>query len=193
MWEEGFWDFASLREIDFVMMQARRGLNTPLTSSVGRLFDAVAAVIGLRGRVSYEGQAAMELEALARAAPEQPPWPIRLRSASHLIEIPSDAIMRCVVEDLRSGVEPAIIARRFHATLIAAAVDLVERIAAATGLRAVALSGGCFLNRILLAGLTAALRARDFTVYTHRLVPPGDGGIALGQAVVAALGASHLQ
>ncbi len=185
MREEGFWGFASLREIEFALIQARRGLNSPLTSSVGRLFDAVAAVIGLRGRVSYEGQAAMELEALARAAPEQPPWPIRLQSASPLIEIPSDAIMQWVVEDLRSGVAPAIIARRFHATLIAAAVDMVERIAATSGLRQVALSGGCFLNRILLTGLTAALRARGFTLYTHRLVPPGDGGIALGQAVIA--------
>jgi hydrogenase maturation protein HypF len=214
--DEIFASFAPLREINVVAEQARRGLNSPRTSSAGRLFDAMAALIGLRTRVTYEGQAAMELETLARTAPSQPAWAIDVSGAtlltrensrsdawdesvelerntigggaSHLplYEIPSQAIMQRALANLRSGVAPAVIAARFHQTLIAAAAALVERIAADTGLREVALSGGCFLNRILLTGLTDALRARGFTIYTHRHVPPGDGGIALGQAAITA-------
>ena len=184
--DEIFASFAPLREINVVAEQARRGLNSPRTSSAGRLFDAMAALIGLRTRVTYEGQAAMELETLARTAPSQPAWAIEPEDMADLYEIPSQAIMQRALANLRSGVAPAVIAARFHQTLIAAAAALVERIAADTGLREVALSGGCFLNRILLTGLTDALRARGFTIYTHRHVPPGDGGIALGQAAITA-------
>ena len=169
-----------------ILAQTQRALNTPQTSSAGRLFDAVAALIGLCKEVTYEGQAAMELETLARTATPATPWPISIHQNQNLYEIPVEAIIRAVIQDMQQGVSPNVIAARFHQTLITLGVDMATVLSEKTGLREIALSGGCFYNRLLLDGLYHNLQARGFVVYTHHQVPAGDGGLALGQAVIAA-------
>ncbi len=149
-------------------------LSPPLSSGMGRLFDAVAAVLGVRERVSYEGQAAVELEQLAGDAPAEP-YPWRFGDATALVAT-------CRAE-LDAGRPTAEIAARFHETVAAGAA---EACAAAAEPRLVVLSGGSFQNLRLLASTRDRLEALGFRVLTHRLVPPNDGGISYGQAAVAA-------
>jgi hydrogenase maturation protein HypF len=171
---------------DKVITLTRRGVNAPLTSSAGRLFDAAAALLGVRDAVNYEGQAAIELEQLAdpgqaaagayRAAIE-PGEPFTVRGAD---------LIAAIAGDLRAGVAREVIAARFHhavaAVIEAGCLLLRER----HGLGTVALSGGVFQNVLLLCGAVSRLEARGFRVLTHSRVPCNDGGISLGQAVVAA-------
>jgi len=148
--------------------------NAPLSSGMGRLFDAVAAVLGFDGEVTYEGQAAVELEQLAGDEPAEP-WRWRFGDAT-------DLVAQCYVH-VTSGREPAWIAASFHETVAAsAAAACVE---AATS-ESVVLSGGTFQNMRLLSSTRERLEAFGFRVLTHRLVPPNDGGISYGQAAVAA-------
>ena len=166
-----------------VLWQVEHGVNAPLTSSVGRLFDAVASILGVRQRARYEAQAAMELEALvdpdARGT-----YPVAIRDGVPAVIDPGPVI-RGVVDDLLAGVPTPAIAARFHWTLAAAIVEMCRRIRKATGLERVVLSGGVFQNVTLLAAARSALSRAGFEVRSHRRVPPNDGGIALGQAVVA--------
>lgn len=171
------------------MIQKR--VNAPLTSSMGRLFDAVAAICGLRSKVDFEAQAAMELEALA--AEHMFPMDPALcydyeipESREEALEIPVSGIIRAVVRDLQDGVDPAHISTRFHTTLVILFADVCCRFRQTTGLERVALSGGVFQNVLLLEGLCETLSARGFSVIIHRHVPANDGGICLGQAMVAA-------
>ncbi|WP_376796923.1 carbamoyltransferase HypF [Thermogemmatispora sp.] len=166
-----------------------RGLNSPLTSSLGRLFDAVAAILGVRDEVCYEGQAAIELEMLASSArpDDQPPYPYAiLRSGQGPLQIDVAPLLSALIEDLQRGGELARLARRFHCSLAAMFCDLCQQIRAASGLSQVALSGGVFQNRLLLEELVNELQANGFTVYLNRRVPPNDGGLSLGQLAVAA-------
>jgi hydrogenase maturation protein HypF len=158
-------------------------LDVPLTSSAGRLFDAVAALAGVRDRVNYEGQAAIELERRVDHA-ERGGYPAGLSGGL----IRGADLVRAVVDDLAAGVSVGVVAARFHNGL----VDVLARACAAgreeTGLVTVALSGGVFQNVVLLRRLTARLRDDGFEVLTHHRVPPNDAGISLGQvAVVSAL------
>lgn len=162
-----------------------RGVNAPLTSSAGRLFDAVASLLGLRDRVTFEAQAAMELEALADGEADRP-YPVAVREADGLLVVDTPAVVRGVVEDLLAAEPPARIAARFHATLAEALAAACAAVRRRTGLSRVALSGGCFQNARLLAAAVGRLEAGGFEVLRHRQVPPGDGGLALGQAAVAA-------
>ncbi len=180
------WEAISPQARRVVALQVQRGLNTPWTSSCGRLFDAVAALLGLRRQVTYEGQAAIELETLAASAWPTDPYPLSLQQREGLWEMPSLALFRAAAEDLRRGVPAAVIAARFHATVIASLRQALLALRAQTGLTQVALSGGCFQNQILLQGLAQSLRQAGFTVYTHHQVPPNDGGLALGQAAIGA-------
>jgi hydrogenase maturation protein HypF len=170
-------------------MLARR-VNAPLTSSAGRLFDAVAALAGVRQRVSYEGQAAVELEGLA--TPEAPagsyPFSVCEGPAREMLPSVVDTrpLIAAVVRDVTRGVPAGLIARRFHSTLVEMIVHVCGSIRQETGLSAVALSGGGFLNALLTEEAGARLRAEGFAVYRHREVPPGDGGLSLGQLAVAA-------
>ena len=175
----------------------RRQLNAPLASSCGRLFDAVAAAIGIcRERQSYEGEAAARLEALTdesliHGADEEYPVAIPYLPGSRLPYIEPLSLWRGVLGDLWLKTPAPIIAARFHRWLINAATAMVVKLArrsAPEGPRfdTVALSGGCFHNRILLAELTRRLEAENFTVLSHALVPSGDGGLALGQAAIGA-------
>jgi len=179
-------------EMAVVERMLERGFNTPLTSSAGRLFDAVAALIGLRQQVSYEGQAAVELEWLALQATPDHAYPFALSMAPAAGEpvppllVDTRSLIRAVVDEVNQGEPPAVIARRFHTTLVEIIATVCGRLRQRTGLEAVVLSGGVFLNALLTAEATARLAADAFRVYRHRLVPPNDGGLSLGQLAVAA-------
>jgi hydrogenase maturation protein HypF len=160
---------------------SRGTVNAPLTSSTGRLFDAVAALVGLRDRVNYEGQAAIELEQLVDHA--EPDW-YPARQEGPLIR--GVDLVRGVVEDLGAGVEVGTIAARFHNGVVEALAMACVQARAETGLGVVALSGGVFQNVVLVRRLAARLRADGFEVLTHRRVPTNDAGISLGQVAVAA-------
>ncbi|HET6260511.1 carbamoyltransferase HypF [Pseudonocardia sp.] len=157
-------------------------LEVPTTTSAGRLFDAVAALVGIRDRVNYEGQAAIELEQAASAVGECEGYPVRLDDQL----IRAGDLIRAVVADLRVGTPVPVIAARFHTGLHDALVAAAVRSAADTGLEVVALSGGVFQNLRLLHGLSARLTAVGLRVLVHSRVPCNDGGISLGQVAVAA-------
>ena len=162
----------------------QRGINSPLTSSCGRLFDAVAALLGIRAEVSYEGQAAIELEALAERGEAGAPY----RYLVHDRECYELDLVPCLAEicgDLARGREKADIAAAFHLTLCRAVSDVCARVRCESGLERVVLSGGVFQNRLLTEQLSGLLCANGFQVFCHRLVPPNDGGLALGQAAIA--------
>ncbi|MFJ8577904.1 carbamoyltransferase HypF [Micromonospora sp. NPDC093277] len=167
-----------------VVALARSGLNSPRTSSAGRLFDAVSALLDLHDRVSYEGQAAIALEQRADRD-ERGGYRVEASGPVPLADV-GRQLVRCVVDDVLAGVDRGRIAARFHHGL----ADAVVRAAAAardgTGLTSVALSGGVFQNVLLLDRVVSALEAAAFRPLVHSRVPPNDGGISLGQAVVAA-------
>jgi hydrogenase maturation protein HypF len=162
-------------------MIARR-VNSPPTSSLGRLFDAAAALIGLRGEAQYEGQAAIELEAIAERGAA--PYPFAIAGDAPF-QIEAGDMLAAMIEDLRAGVGASQIAGRFHASVAEFLAAACERARLATGIGVVALSGGVFQNRLLLERLDERLHAAGFQVFTNRRVPPNDGGISLGQAAVA--------
>jgi hydrogenase maturation protein HypF len=162
-----------------------KGLNCPLTSSLGRLFDGVAAILGVRNRVNFEGQAAMELEMLAADNPEAA-YDTEWVTEGNVKRILTAPIVRGVVKDVQKGIPAARISADFHHTLIRLFSDLCDHIRRENGLDRVVLSGGVFQNSILLAGLINELDKRGFEVFSHEKVPTNDGGIALGQAIVAA-------
>jgi hydrogenase maturation protein HypF len=169
-----------------------RGFNTPWTSSAGRLFDAAAALAGVRDRVSYEGQAAVELEGLATGVMPDEAYPFEVTGpeegsgAEAALVIDTRPLIRAVAEEADRGVVAARIARRFHSTLVEMIAVVCDRLRTATGLGAVVLSGGVFLNVLLTREVSARLQGAGFRVYRHRLVPPNDGGLSLGQLAVAA-------
>ncbi len=176
------------RDREIYLRMIERGINSPLTSSCGRLFDAVAAMLGVRSRVSYEGQAAIELEALAEEGGEAGAYPYFLVTTESGTVVDVRPMLRAIVEDLPHGEQKSAIARRFHATLARAAADVCGKVREAQGVDRVVLSGGAFQNRLLSEELAGLLEAKGFQVFVHRLVPPNDGGIALGQAVIAGYG-----
>jgi hydrogenase maturation protein HypF len=161
--------------------QIESGLNTFPTSSVGRLFDAVASICDVRQAVNYEGQAAIEFEALADES-EEGIYAFEIESGCVKI----DGVIRAVVADVLSGVPTPLISTRFHNGLAQLVLEMCERIKRERGLNEVALSGGVWQNVTLLQKTLDRLRSADFTIYTQHLVPPNDGGLALGQAVIAA-------
>jgi hydrogenase maturation protein HypF len=162
-----------------------RALNAPPTSSAGRLFDAVASLLGLRDSVEYEGQAAMELEALAEPHADRT-YPSGVTETDGTLVVRTQDVIRGIVEDLLRETPPATISARFHATLIDILLQVCTRLRRRTGIGAIALSGGVFQNAWLLGGALDTLETAGFEVYSHRNVPPNDGGLALGQAAVAA-------
>ncbi len=163
-----------------------RGINSPLTSSCGRLFDGVAALLGVRTAVSYEGQAAIELEGIAEGGNKRPPLSFQIaRDANDTLVLDFTPAFRELTEAFLAGDTPADLARAFHDTVAHGAAELCGAIRQDTGLRRVILSGGVFQNKLLAEGVHDLLSAQDFNVFTHRLVPPNDGGLALGQALIA--------
>jgi len=169
-----------------VLQMMERQVNSPLTSSCGRLFDAVAALINLRLEVNYEAQAAIELEMCRDEAAAGEPYPFGLSQAGNLLQIDSRPLFRAIVEDLLRGAAAGEISRRFHDGLVRALAAIARILRKRTSLNTVCLSGGTFQNACLASGLEHQLESEGFEVYTHSQVPAGDGGISLGQAVVAA-------
>ncbi len=165
-----------------------RQIGSPVTSSMGRLFDAVASMLGLCQVGSFEGQAAMAvehaaLEAWERGADEAS-YPVAVREDPEhpdAREIDWRPMVRAVQEDLRAGIAPGLVAVRFHLAL----ADSVLRVARAAGLPRVVLSGGCFQNGLLVELIRRRLAGAGFDLFTHRAIPSNDGGLSLGQAVVA--------
>lgn len=159
-------------------------INSPLTSSLGRLFDGVAVIAGLRQKVFFEGQAAMELEAIAtKQTTESLPFDITSEGSCFLLDF-SPAI-RKITESLLAGQSKEALAWAFHQCLQMAFCEMAIRIRKQTGLNRTVLSGGCFQNRILLEGCLQELEGAGFDVFIHQRVPTNDGGISLGQAVCA--------
>jgi hydrogenase maturation protein HypF len=166
-----------------VLSLARSGVGSPPTSSAGRLFDAVAALLDVRDAINYEGQAAVELE--QRADPREPgAYRARIQDGRPF-RIAGADLVRDAVEDLAAGARPETVAARFHNGVAAAVVAGCLLAREATGLGTVALSGGVFQNLLLLERTVAGLKARGFRVLVHGRVPPNDGGISLGQAAIA--------
>jgi hydrogenase maturation protein HypF len=165
-----------------------RGVNAPLTSSMGRLFDAVAAILGLRLDAAFEGQAAMELEMIAD--PDEKERYDFAWDAADVKQVAVAPIVAGVVEDLQRGLPAFIISAKFHNTIIEGFSMLCQALRKENRINQVVLSGGCFQNRRLLEGLRNRLKTKGFEVFCHRQVPTNDGGIALGQAMIAAATAS---
>ncbi|HEU5451539.1 MAG TPA: carbamoyltransferase HypF [Terriglobales bacterium] len=171
------------KEAAIVERMMERRLNTVLTSSCGRLFDAVAALLGMRSEANFEGQAAIELEmACAPGVEEAYEFEIEAGTPAPIDFRP---LIRGIVRDLQAGDSRHAIASRFHNTIAAVIVEVCRRIRDADRLQRVCLSGGTFQNVYLLERAVRLLRAGDFEVFLHSAVPPNDGGIALGQAVIA--------
>ena len=172
-----------------VLRLATSGVNSPRTSSMGRLFDAVCALSGLRPFADYEGQAAVELEGVLheRGEPglEGPAWKLAIEERESISILNPALLFRELLDAREGGMEAAEAGCRFHRGLVLSLADWAETAAASSGLDRVALSGGCFMNRILSLWLPAELERRGLRPLVHRHVPANDGGIALGQASVA--------
>lgn len=171
-------------ELRLVTQATRQGINAPLTSSCGRLFDAVAALLALRQTVSFEGQAAMQLEMIANPGQSRP-YPYLLSNEADRIIFDPALLIDAILKDHCSGQPVAQTAGRFHLTLAVMIEQVCDQVRQKTGIRLVVLSGGVFQNVLLTTLVRERLEPAGFTVICHSLVPPNDGGIALGQAVVA--------
>ena len=180
-------------EKELLAAMLTRGINSPLTSSCGRLFDASAALLGIRQKVTYDGQAAIELEALAETVTveehtgcSQAEFPFSLHTPEEgPFQLDFTPLFPAMLDGIANGMSPALAAFRFHNALTRGALAACSRIVAATGLKRVVLSGGVFQNRLLSEMIYTALTKEGLQVFTHRLVPANDGGIPLGQAAIA--------
>jgi hydrogenase maturation protein HypF len=171
--------------IEVLLQMLRRRVNSPLTSSCGRLFDGVAALVGLRDRIAYEGQAAVELEQCMEPTPA--PYRYEFNEADGLLLLSPTAIFAQVAEDVAAGTSAGVVSGKFHRTLVEMFAEACRHLASRHGLTRVVCSGGVFQNVYLLTGLERRLRELGLEVYTHELVPSNDGCISLGQALVGAL------
>jgi hydrogenase maturation protein HypF len=173
-------------ELEIIKQQLKRGINSPLTSSAGRLFDAVSALAGVRQEIDYEAQAVIELEMLAPDEVEEGesyPFSIVEYKGTRVVKL--GELLSAVAQDARNRPPASVISLKFHHTMAEIITQMCKLIARESGINQVVLSGGVFQNRLLLKLATAALQREGFSVLTHHLVPCNDGGISLGQAVVA--------
>jgi hydrogenase maturation protein HypF len=182
-------DAFTVQELRTLRGMLVRGVNSPFVSSVGRLFDAVASLVGIRQVVGFEGQAAMELEFAADRQPSSSAFPFRLSGPAErrgpyrpAVVIDWEPMICRMLGEIVCGAQPEVVAAGFHRTLVEILVAVAKRV----GLERVVLTGGCFQNRVLLESAVDRLETEGFRPYRHRLVPPNDGGIALGQLWVAA-------
>ena len=188
---ENFWDLdvpvitrIEPPKLKIIVEMILKGVNSPQTSSLGRLFDGVAAIIGIRQQVNFEGQAALELEMLA-ADDADSIYDFEWVTGDTFKILPAP-IIRGVVTDVQNGLPVAEIGAKFHKTIVALFAGVCASVRNESELNRVVLSGGCFQNSILLAGLIQKLESLNFQVFAHRQIPTNDGGISLGQAMVAA-------
>jgi hydrogenase maturation protein HypF len=166
-----------------VRAMIERGINTVETSACGRLFDAVASISGLRHEVNFEAQAAIELEMSAAAGVEEQ-YPFEI-SDGEAWQIDMRPAIKSIVRDVLAARPVGFIAAVFHNTVAAIVVEVCRRLRSEEGLDRVCLSGGTFQNLYLLERSVAGLRSSGFEVFLHARVPPNDGGISLGQALIA--------
>lgn len=162
-------------------IQLERGLNAPRTSSIGRLYDAVASLVGIRQTVNYEAQAAIEFEGVAD--PDE--------GGSYRFEVRGETVdpqpvIHALLSDIRAGIPVTKISARFHQSIAEMVCQICSQARAAHGSNDVVLSGGVWQNMLLLKKTTTLLHAEKFNLLIHRRVPANDGGLALGQALVAA-------
>jgi hydrogenase maturation protein HypF len=189
-------------EMGIIKHQVERKLNSPLTSSMGRLFDAISALLGIRTEIDYEGQAAVELEMAAYSccrerdsslalgtssaiSDNQESYPYHITDAQGMRIVQLGALLSAVIKDLRQGVSREQISLKFHNTVAQMIDGMCQLVAHETGIKRVVLSGGVFQNRLLLKKAVKLLENDGLQVFTHRQVPCNDGGISLGQAVIA--------
>lgn len=187
-----FWEFdipftcrLDRRRTETLLRLVEREINSPMTSSTGRLFDAVAALAGVREQVNYEAQAAIELEAALEEESKDASYPFEIRGDGGGWIIDPHPLFVALVRDLRDRVPRGVISRRFHWGFVDALVRTVEMVHGRSGFNQVCLSGGSFQNSFLLEHTRQHLEASGFQVFTHTEVPCGDGGLSLGQAFVA--------
>jgi hydrogenase maturation protein HypF len=177
----------STAELSLLKTMLNRGLNSPMTSSMGRWFDAVSSMVNMRQQMRFEGQAAMELEFALAGVATDTFYELPLVTGQGMCFLDWQPVVEEILLDVRRGVIVGEISAKFHNTLAEAIVAVARRL----GQGRVALSGGCFQNRYLLERTVARLEAEKFQPYWHQRVPTNDGGIALGQ-VLAAVRAGHV-
>jgi hydrogenase maturation protein HypF len=178
------WESISREELEVVFFQVAEQKHSPLTSSCGRLFDAVSALTGVCLKACYEGQPAVELEqAIEKKSTNEYSFEVYKKNNMYLFSW--HRLIEQLLNDCRDGAGKGALASGFHKALVRALNQVVCLLAGETGIRSVVLSGGCFMNMYLLSELSSILEQEDLRVYTHRLVPCNDGGLALGQVVVA--------
>ena len=184
----GFLDSVNGMVLDGLGEVMEKWINCPLTSSMGRLFDAVAALIGIRHNVNYEGQAAVELEqaALGWSGQGNRGYEFSIENNVGLDIVNTDSVIHGILDDLQKNDNPGFIAYKFHLTVRKMVVEVSLRARERYGENRVCLSGGVFQNMLLLDLVHQSLAAQGFEVFVHRSVPTNDGGISLGQAVIAA-------
>jgi hydrogenase maturation protein HypF len=169
---------------DVLKRAIEKKINTLLTSSMGRLFDAISSLLSIRDEVHYEGQAAIELEMIADHRVKEE-YPFHIQKDEKPMVVDSQEMIRGVVRDLIDGAPASKISGKFHRTIAGFIIGTCESIRSKEKLNRVVLSGGVFQNIFLLSLVTKGLKRSGFDIYTHHLVPPNDGGISLGQAVIA--------
>jgi hydrogenase maturation protein HypF len=173
-------------ELNIIQNQIDKKINTPLTSSMGRLFDAAAALTGIREVIEYEAQAAIDLETSANEAPDETgdyPFSVIRQDGTSIIKIRD--LLAAIISDLHDRIPRAVIAARFHNSVVEMILKLCQSISTEIGISEVALSGGVFQNRLLLRKTMTRLESAGLRVYTHHQVPCNDGGISLGQVAIA--------
>ena len=181
-WDDALPPFKAMdgQERSVLLAQLEKGIHTPVTSSMGRLFDAVASLIGLRQVINYEAQAAIELENIAVQSSEGD-YPFDVQG--ELID--PKPLLEAIMEELKQQTPPGLISARFHRSVVKLVLQVCERLRLETGINTTALSGGVWQNMLLVRQTTAVLEKSGFQVLTHRQTPPNDGCIALGQAMIA--------
>ena len=174
------------KKVDLLLRITDRGVNSPLTSSCGRLFDAVAALAGIRQEVNYEAQAAIELEMAMERSDGNGSYPMQLLTDGDCWRIGTKPLFEALVDDIERGISVSAISRQFHNGLVNIFVHIADLLRQRSSLNRVCLSGGTFHNAYLLTNLRSRLEGEGFEVFTHSEVPAGDGGLSLGQVLVAA-------
>ncbi|MFH0777783.1 MAG: carbamoyltransferase HypF [Candidatus Eisenbacteria bacterium] len=172
-------------KLSALVRMVERRVNSPMTSSVGRLFDAVSSLAGLRDSVSFEGQAAMELEMAASDTAPEGFYPFKVVESEPGLVLDLVEMVRLLSEEVGEGSPAPAVSRKFHESLARAVGHVCRLIHEKSGIKDVCLSGGVFQNALLSTLLVELLEKDGFAVYVHSLVPPNDGGLALGQAAVA--------
>ena len=181
-----FVDRLEHRKVEVLLLMMEQSINSPLTSSCGRLFDAVAALIGIRQKINYEAQAAIELEMAIGTSSTDTCYPLTLSPKGDTWIIRTCSMFEALLDDLNKDAVVGDMSRRFHHSLVRIFLEVAERARDETGLNRVCLSGGAFNNVYLSNRLESRLSSAGFEVFTQNEVPAGDGGLSLGQATIAA-------